>query len=181
MPVTSCCRLAVGAAAVFVVVSHAPAQGAPAAPVPCRDSMCRVVFDWGGGQTSAPMDRRYGSGDDFEAKVRSALTAKQYRMTEETKPGEIVIALRPRMKSAICDAMPGLNTDLSCKTIGDLAIAFSGGDATLKPPGARSVRNSCGDATMMMTMAQFGQYTGDMIAYFMEGEKKGERRPSLKC
>ena len=159
------------------------AQGTPQAAVPCRDGTCRIVFDWGGGQTASsfPQDRRYGSADDFESKVRSSLAARGFRMTDETKAGELVITLRPRMKKAMCDAMPGLNTDMSCNTVSDAAVAFAGGDATLKPPGAKSVRNTCGDATVMMTMGQFGQYTGDMLAFFIEGEKKGERRPSMKC
>jgi hypothetical protein len=174
---------AVCALAAVLSVSVAAAQGTTPVPVPCRDSTCRLVFDWGGGQTASsyPQDRRYGSGDDFEAKVRFTLAGKGLRLTDDSKPGEVVITLRPRVKKAMCDAMSGTNTDMSCQTIGDLLINFTGGDATLKPPGAKNIRNSCGDVTVLMSMSQIGTYTGDLIAFYVEGEKKGERRPSPKC
>jgi hypothetical protein len=102
-------------------------------------------------------------------------------MNDGTVAGEIVITLRPRVKHAMCDTMSGTNTDMSCQTIDDLGIVFSGGDATLKAPGGRSLRNSCGDVTVKMSMAAFGRYTGEMLGFVFEGEKKGERRPSTKC
>lgn len=183
MPVQARIRRGAFVLATALTASVAAAQGAAPAPVPCKDSTCRLVFDWGGGQTAAsyPQDRRYGSGDDFESKVRFTLTGKGYRVTDEARPGEIVVTLRPRVKKAMCDAMSGLNTDMSCQTIGDLSINFTGGDATLKPPGAKSVKNTCGDVTVMMSMPQFGTYTGELIAFYVEGEKKGERRPSMRC
>jgi hypothetical protein len=177
------CALAVALVVALFAPSAVAAQAAPAAPVACRDSTCRLLFDWGGGQTASsfPTDRRYGSGDDFESQVRSVLAARGFRMSDVTNSGEIVITLRPRMKKAMCDVMSGTNTDMSCQTISDLALVFSGGVATLKPPGGRSLRNSCGDVTVMMSMAQFGRYAGEMLAFYVEGEKKGERRPSTKC
>src|ERR1019366_5903961 len=112
-------------ACALVVALPAPsalaAQAAPAAPVACRDSTCRLLFDWGGGQTSSsfPSDRRYGSGDDFESQGRSVLASKGFRMSDAMVAGEIVITLRPRMKNAMCDTMSGTNTDMSCQTIDD--------------------------------------------------------------
>ena len=176
-------RVVIVAPAAALLASVAAAQEKAPTPVPCRDSTCRLVFDWGGGQSASsfPQDRRYGSGEDFEVKVRATLLARGMRLTDDTKPGEVVITLRPRTKKAMCDAMAGTNTDMSCVTIGDLLLNFAGGDATLKPPGGKSVKNSCGDVTVLMSMAQFGTYTGELIAFYVEGEKKGERRPSSKC
>lgn len=174
-------RAAVVAAA--LVPSIVVAQAAGPANVPCRDSSCRLVFDWGGGQTAAsyPPDRRYGAGDDFESRVRVSLASKGMRFADDSRPGEVVVTIRPRVKKAMCDAMSGTNTDMSCQTIGDLTITFSGGDATVKPPGAKSVKNSCGDVTVLMTMSQLGTYTGELVAFYVEGEQKKERRPSMKC
>ena len=91
---------AVVAAMLAMSPSVASAQATSPAPVPCRDSTCRLVFDWGGGQSAAsfPQDRRYGSGDDFEAKTRFTLAGKGFRLTDEAKPGEIVITLRTWVK-----------------------------------------------------------------------------------
>ncbi|MFI5311074.1 MAG: hypothetical protein ACHQQ3_07560 [Gemmatimonadales bacterium] len=169
-------RAAFAAAVLVPAVAAAP-------PPPCSLASCRVIFDWGGGQTAAnfPQDQRYGSGDDFESRVRSSFIGKGLHLADAAQSGQVLITLRPRVKSAMCNAMPGTNTDMSCQMIGDLTIVFSGGEPGTKPPGSRNLRNSCGDASMLMTMSQFGQYTGEMLAFFLDGEKKGEKRPSLKC
>lgn len=163
--------------------SDAAAQNAAPAPIACRDTTCRILFDWGGGRTASsfPHDRRYGMADDFEVKVRSSLGGRGLRLTDDARPGEVVMTLRPTVKSAMCDAMPGTNTDMSCNTISDLQIVFSGGEAAMKLPGGRTVRNRCGDKLTQLTMSQFGLFTADLIAFAIEGEKKGERRPAMQC
>jgi len=171
------------ALAFFLPARTLAAQNAAAPPIPCRDFGCKLIFDWGPGKTVAsyPQDRRYGGGDDFEVKLRSTLAAQGYRLVTTASEGEMTIVIRATVGRAMCDQMSGTNTDYSCQTMREAMLGFSGGAAGAPIPKGRSLRNSCGDATVQMTMGQFGQYMGDMIAFIIEKEKKGERRPSMKC
>ena len=66
-------RTLVAAAAVALLAGVARAQDA----VPCKALTCVMTIDWGGSKTSGDYgpDKRYGSGDDFEQKVKAALAA----------------------------------------------------------------------------------------------------------
>ncbi|HLA91452.1 MAG TPA: hypothetical protein VJL28_13580 [Gemmatimonadaceae bacterium] len=160
------------------------AQGEPAAPAPCHDRPCVLVFDWGPGKTSSNYgpDRRYGSGDDFEAKVRAALREHGIRTTDAPAGGALTLTLRMRMKEkAMCDQMPGTNTDFSCTAMQELAVTYTSGDPATKPPGAIRISNRCGSNDLFMTMQAFGQYCADMIWYSLEGEKAKARKPVARC
>ena len=175
-----CCALALA----FVLSAKClAAQNAVPPLVPCRDFGCKLIFDWGPGKTVAsyPQDRRYGGGDDFEVKLRSTLAGQGYHLVTTAGEGEMTIVIRATVGRAMCDQLSGTNTDYSCQTMREAMLGFSGGATGVPVPKGRSLRNSCGDATVQMTMGQFGQYMGEMIAFIIEKEKKGERRPSMKC
>jgi hypothetical protein len=160
------------------------AQEAATPPAPCHLQACALVFDWGSGKTSAsyPADRRYGSGDDFEAKMRSALADHALRTKDAPADGPIVITLRPTMRpKSMCDVMPGTSTDMSCTSMSDLAVSFSSSDPAVKAPNALRLSNRCGAGNTFMTMAQFGQYAADMMYYNLEGAQKKEARPVMRC
>lgn len=164
----------------------ATAQDPPAVITagPCRDRPCVLVFDWGAGKTSATYgpDRRYGSGDDFEAKVRSALAARGIRTREPPGAGALTLTVRPTVRTgAMCDQMPGTNTDYSCIAMQDVAVTFASGDPAVKPPGALRVSNRCGATDVYMTMDAFGQFSADLIWFSLEGEKAKQRRPIGRC
>lgn len=160
------------------------AQGEAAASPPCHDRACALVFDWGPGKTSSNYgpDRRYGSGDDFEAKVRFALGEHGIRTKDGPVEGTLTLTLRTRMKEkAMCDQMPGTNTDYNCVAVQELAVTFSSGDPATKAPGAIRIPNRCGSNDVFMTMQAFGQYCADMIWYSLEGEKAKAKKPVGRC
>jgi hypothetical protein len=160
------------------------AQDTTSGPAPCHLRACGLVFDWGSGRTSAsyPADRRYGSGDDFEAKMRSALADHGIRTKDAPADGPLLITLRPTMRpKSMCDAMPGTSTDMSCTSMSDLAVTFASADQAVKAPNALRLSNRCGAGNTFMTMAQFGQYAADMLYYSLEGAQKKEARPVMRC
>jgi hypothetical protein len=119
----ACCALAI-VLALFARPAALSAQETPAPPAPaglCRASACRIVYDWGGGQSSSslPTDRRYGTPSDLETMLKSALTERGFRLLTDGDDAQR-ITIRVSMTSAICDEMPGTNTQRDCKTISDL-------------------------------------------------------------
>ena len=180
---------AVSASLVALCSALAPAalaaQGgaAPAAPAMCRDAPCIVIFDWGSGRSAADYgpDRKYGSADEFENRVRSLLTSAGLRLATSASPGAATISLRPTMRpKSMCDAMPGTNTDYSCTAMSDLQVFFTSGDPATKAPGAFRVSNRCG-GDVYMTMAAFGQYAAEMVIFTLEGARTKMNRPSAHC
>ncbi|HVT38039.1 MAG TPA: hypothetical protein VHE78_03275 [Gemmatimonadaceae bacterium] len=160
------------------------AQEVAAAPAPCHLQACGLAFDWGSGKTSAnyPSDRRYGSGDDFEAKMRSALADHGVRTKDAPADGPLLITLKPTMRPrSMCDAMAGTSTDMSCTSMSDLTVTFASSDPAVKAPNAMHFSNRCGARDTFMTMAQFGQYAADMLYYALEGAQKKEARPVMRC
>jgi hypothetical protein len=160
------------------------AQEAAPASVPCHDRACALVFDWGSGQTSVsyPPDRRYGSGDDFENRVRSALADHGFHTKDAPANGPLVITLRPTMRPrSMCDMMPGTGTDMSCTAMSDVTVTFASNDPAVKAPNALRVTNRCGSGNTFTAMSEFGQYSGDMVYYTLEGAQKKETRPALRC
>jgi len=109
------------------VVLAAPA-GAQTTAIPCKNAPCVMALDWGSGMTSSsyPPDRRYGSGDDFESRFRTAMGAHGYQLREGPIEGAMAMNLRPTMKSKVmCDAMAGINPDMNCTAITGLAVSFT--------------------------------------------------------
>jgi hypothetical protein len=91
------------------------------------------------------------------------------------------MTLRPRVRSAMCDVMAGTDTDMSCKTISDLAVQVATTDSTVKVPGNLRVTNRCAAGNKFMTVAEFAKYASDMIVYNLSDPKTRGRQPSAKC
>jgi hypothetical protein len=151
---------------------------------PCHLQPCGITIDWGSGNTSATYgpDRRYGSGDDFDAKVRSALADHGIRTKEAPAEGALLLTLRPTMLTkAMCDVMAGTGTDYHCTAMSDLAVTFTSKDPGTKAPNALRIPNRCGAGGEYMRMGPFAQYAADVIYFNLEGQKKKEPRPVARC
>jgi hypothetical protein len=159
------------------------AQDSSSAPAPCVQKPCVLVIDWGPGKTAGSYgaDRRYGSGDDFEASIRRSLAARGIRVADALG-AELTITLRPKVDTrAMCDELPGTGTSYACAAMSDVAITFASGDAATKAPSALRLSNRCGGDRAYMTMSRFGQYAGDMISWALNASKSKEKRPLLRC
>lgn len=171
-------------AAYFAPTAWAQTPDAATAPPPCSTLQCAIVFDWGSGRTagSFPTDKKYGSGDDFEAKLRSALASLGIRTKDAPAAGELTITVRPTMRArTMCDAMKGTSPDLTCTAMSDLSVSFAPTDPSAKAPPAQRIANRCGGGTNYMPMYQFAQYSAEMIYYSLVGAEKKEKKPVAVC
>jgi hypothetical protein len=174
-------RSLVAALAGLVLSTSLAAQDAPPVVGPCRDTPCRIALDWGSGNTAAnfPVDRRYGTPNDFEPMVVAGL--RDAGMRTLTAGEGMQMTLRVTMKNAMCDAMPGTNTDMSCRTIDEVQVQWVSPSAEVKTPPSVRVTNRCGAGDQRMTVAQMANFTAAMIAYQTAPDKKGLKRPSARC
>ena len=177
-----------GAAVSVAIVLSALSAGTLRAqdnPVPCKAAACVLVIDWGSGKTSGsyPVDRRYGSGDDFEVRFRAAMGARGYTLRDMAGEGAMTVTVRPTFKARVmCDAVPGLNPDMSCTALTDLAVTFLTGDKAAKAPGAMRISNRCGAGNIYMLNRVFALYAADMIWYQLEGQAaKADKPMSSTC
>ena len=183
MKYTSRILAAIGIAAFALAFGAVPTQAQESA-VPCKAAVCLFVLDWGSGRTSSsfPPDRRYGSGDDFETRFRTAMGSRGYRLTDRPTDGAATLTIRPTMKSRVmCDAMAGTNTDMSCTAVTSLAVSFTSGDPKGKAPGAIRITNRCGAGDIYLLNKDFAQYSADMIWYQLEGQAAKADRPNGNC
>jgi|GEM_PF-4031907 len=168
----------------MLVATMAGPVAAQAAPIACKDVSCTLILDWGSGKTSAsyPPDKKFGSGDDFEQRFKSAIAARGYRLYDTPMPGALVMTLRPTMRARVmCDAMAGLNNDMNCTAMTNLAVNFSSADAAMKAPGAIRISNRCASGDTFMTHRVFAQYSADMIWWQLEGQAAKAERPIVNC
>lgn len=176
-------------AVLFAVVAfNAQAQDSAAtaaAPVgpggACRDYPCKILVDWGSGQTAAsyPSDRRYGQAADFEPTIKFVFGDIKLRIVDG---GDVmVMTLRPMMKNAMCDAMAGTNTDMSCQTVDEVQVQFNSLMPGVKAPGTVRVTNRCGAGDQRMSVTQMANFTANFVAYQLASDKKGMKRPTAKC
>jgi hypothetical protein len=167
---------------VFAATSAAP-QDAAAPQSICRTGTCAIIFDWGNGATAVSFgtDRRYGAPADFEAGIRQLLTERGFRLSDRTEGADLTISMRLSMMSAICDFLPGTNTDRTCRTVRDAALTFTNADAKAKALGSQRLVNRCGSGDQVMTNAQFAKYAADVVQYAIEGEQAHMGRPSSRC
>jgi len=152
--------------------------------VPCKAATCVLAIDWGAGKTSSsfPPDRRYGSGDDFETRFRSAMGARGYVLRDGPIEGAMTMQIRPTMKAKVmCDAMAGINPDMNCTAITGLAVNFMNPDPKGKSPGALRITNRCAAGNIFMLNRAFAQYAADMIWYQLEGQAAKADRPNVNC
>jgi hypothetical protein len=168
----------------LALATPALAQDPPPAPAPvgpCRDTPCRLTLDWGSGTTAAnlPVDRRYGTPNDFEPLVISGLKEAGFRMA--TAGDGMLLTLRIAMKNAMCDAMPGTNTDMSCRTIEEVQAQWVSPSAEVKAPSSVRVTNRCGAGDQRMNIVQMAAFTAASIAYQTAPDRKGLKRPSARC
>lgn len=166
--------------ALALVAGVARAQDA----APCKESACQLVIDWGSGRTSAsfPPDRRYGSGEDFESHFRAVMGARGYRLLDSSSPGAMVVTVRPTTKARVmCDAMAGINPDMNCTAITNLAVNFQAGDPKAKSPGAIRISNRCAAGDIFMINKVFAQYAAEMIWFQLEGQAQKADKPVSNC
>ncbi len=170
--------------AMMLSVTMTGAAAAQAAPIACKDVACSLLLDWGSGKTSAnyPPDKKFGSGDDFEQRFKSAIAARGYRLYDTPMPGALVMTLRPQMRArTMCDAMSGLNNDMTCTAMSNLAVNFSSSDPAVKAPSAIRISNRCASGDTFMTHRVFAQYAADMIWWQLEGQAAKGERPIVNC
>ncbi|MBM4193964.1 MAG: hypothetical protein FJ202_06235 [Gemmatimonadetes bacterium] len=171
------------AAIVAAGVGALSASPASAQDTPCKAALCVLVIDWGSGKSAAdyPYDRRYGSADDFAARFRSVMTANGFRLSDTPVEGALVMNLRPQMRPrSMCDAMAGLNTDMSCTAMSALAVNFVAPQGS-KGPGAIRITNRCAAGDVYMPHKEFAQYAGDFIQWQLEGQAAKKERPVGNC
>ena len=148
---------------------------------PCRDYPCKILLDWGSGNTAAsfPNDRRYGQAADFEPTLKFTFQEARLRIVDG---GDVmVITFRPVMKNAMCDAMAGTNTDMSCRTVDEVQVQFNTPMPNVKAPNTMRITNRCGAGDQRMSVAQMATYTANMIAWQVATDRKGLKRPTAKC
>lgn len=175
-------RLVCATAALLLSSSALRGQDTPPASAgPCREATCKLALDWGSGNTAAnfPVDRRYGTPNDFEPMVLAGLRDAGFRMV--TAGDGLQMTLRVVMKNAMCDAMPGTNTDMSCRTIDEVQVQWVSPASDVKPPPSVRVTNRCGAGDQRMNIAQMAAYTAASIVYQTATDRKGLKRPSAKC
>jgi len=146
----------------------------------CRDAPCLVVFDWSNGGSQPDPDKRYGAPSDLEQAFRGKLTAAGYKIaTGSVGANAITLRLTPQTR-ALCDTMEGMNPDYSCHSVSRAAIVFSSSEPNASPIARIDVSPRCRDPKVAITMAQFGQYAGDLVVYTLSPDPKPSR-PNAKC
>lgn len=151
---------------------------------PCKESACFIVVDWGSGKTSGsyPPDRRYGSGDDFDSKFRTVMGTRGFRLRDTPGDGVWTLTVRPTMRpKSMCDAMAGINTDMTCTAMTVVSMSFTSGDPAIKAPGTIRVNNRCGAGDTFVDHKIFAQYAADMIWYELEGKAAKAAKPIVHC
>ena len=90
-------------------------QEAGAASVPCRETLGTLALDWPSGVPNL-MDRRYGNPYQFEHWLLGNLEDAGYSFAGGEGAGDQAVTIRvePEMMRAMCDRMPGTDTDFSC-------------------------------------------------------------------
>ena len=170
--------------AFLLAVVAAPLMAQDAAPVPCKDSTCSLKIDWGSNKTSGdyPPDKRYGSGDDFEQRFRSALRDRGLRFQDIASDGAMGMVVRTTMqKNVLCDAMAGINPDRTCTAMTNLAVTFTSPASGAKAPGAIRITNRCGAGDVFLSHRDFATYSADMIWFQLVGQAQKAERPRVNC
>jgi hypothetical protein len=172
-------------ALVFLLAAvAAPLMAQDAAAVPCKDSTCSLKIDWGSNKTSGdyPPDKRYGSGDDFEQRFRSALRDKGLRFQDIAADGAMGMVVRTTMqKNVLCDAMAGINPDRTCTAMTNLAVTFTSPASGAKAPGAIRITNRCGAGDVFLSHRDFATYAAEMIWFQLVGQAQKAERPRVNC
>ena len=146
----------------------------------CRNAPCLLVFDWSNGGSPPDPDKRYGSPTDLEQAFRTRLATAGFKIaTSAPAANTITLRLTPQTR-ALCDTMEGMNPDYSCHSVSRATILFAASDPNASPIARIDVSPRCRDPKVAITMAQFGQYAGDLVIYNLSPDPKPSR-PSAKC
>ncbi len=111
--------------------------------------------------------------------MKSALTERGYALQGEDAVPRIV--LRPVLRSAMCDQMPGTTTDNSCQAIMEVETRVDGPEEvaeSIELP--RLIRNRCG-ADQVMPVHRLAAYVAEYIGYAIDGKARGDKRPVGRC
>lgn len=164
-----------------VVGPAAQDSTAATATGPCRSITCQIIWDWGGQSASTyGQDRRYGPATDLEVLIPQFLRDAGLKVSPSAGL-PLQMTLRPRMRNAMCDIMAGTGTDMTCRTISDLAVQFTSSDSSVKAPGAVRITNRCAAGDKFMSIREFSRYASDLVIYNLTDEKSRGRRPASRC
>ena len=150
------------------------------ASVPCREALCTLALDWRSGVPNL-MDRRYGNPYQFEHWLLGHLEDAGYRFAGGEGAGDQAVTIRvaPEMTRAMCDQMPGTDTDFSCQTIGEVRVELLNTDPELDLKHSIRIRGRCG-ANDFMDISRMAEYVATTIDYELH-RREGRRRPSTRC
>jgi len=165
-------------AAIVATASAARAQEAPP-PNPCQTVTCSIAFDWGGGRTAPDADRVYGNPADMESAFITLLTDAGFHIVAANAGMTMTFRLTPQDR-VLCDALPGVNPDYSCHTVGRGTIIFVANDSAAKAPARVDIIPRCSDPKIFPTFRQFGTYAAESVIYAVVNQGKGSR-PQVKC
>ena len=177
------CGRALGMAVVMVSLGPG-AQGqepeAGVASVPCRETLCTLALDWRSGVPNL-IDRRYGNPYQFEHWLLGHLEDAGYSFAGPEGAGDQAVTIRvaPEMTRAMCDQMPGTDTDYSCQTIGEVRVELLNTDPALDLKRSLRIRGRCG-ANDFMDISRMAEYVAATIDYELH-RREGRRRPSTRC
>src|SRR5688572_24695567 len=98
-----------------VILSAALAQNAAAQeaapPGPCAVIPCNLHVEWGPSGPPLGIDRRYGAVAEYQQRVITALGGAGQKFTDVERKDALMLIMRPRVVSAMCDVMAGTSTD----------------------------------------------------------------------
>ncbi|HSL71061.1 MAG TPA: hypothetical protein VK864_12520, partial [Longimicrobiales bacterium] len=103
----------------------ADAQEQPDTTGPCRVKTCHIQVEWGVSGPPLVADRRYGALGEYLQRTLKHLTDAGQQFSVGDGSDALILRLRPRVVSAMCDYMSGTSTDMSCQTIGEVQVDVS--------------------------------------------------------
>jgi hypothetical protein len=148
--------------------------------VVCATHPCLVFVDWAGGGAPTSVDRRYGAAAEFEDRLKARMRDRRMRLVDRRSDAAVVITVRPKIKPAMCDAMPGTNTDFSCRAFDDSMLQFDVSDSTIKPIKGLRVPNRCDSDAMPMDVARYSAYLASFIEWVVDLNPR-KKRPAARC
>ncbi|MEP7348187.1 MAG: hypothetical protein ABI877_23170, partial [Gemmatimonadaceae bacterium] len=159
----------------------APGQDSAATTVICATRPCYVVVDWSdGGAAPTTVDRRYGAPAELEDRVRLRMKERGMRLADRKADAVLSIMLRPRMKAAMCDVLPGTNTDFSCRAFEDVTLQFDVTDSTTATLKGLRAANRCDNDKTPMDVARYAVYLAGFIEWAIDSNPR-KKRPGTKC
>ena len=158
----------------------ARAQEQQAPPEPCKTEICSIQIEWGVAGPPLTHDRRYGALAEYMQRLVTSLEQAGYRFAGDKQDNAVLtFRLKPKVVKAMCDAMSGTATDMSCQMIAETEVQVNNPNPNVKLPGSIRIRNRCGD-DQLMDIAKFSEYSAGMLAYELSRDPK-KRRPTGRC